>query len=46
MLSKHKLHTFIFRDKYRLTPEEVSLEAREAGLRRADMMGWSVMPFS
>lgn len=41
MLSRQKLHTFIFRDKYQLSAQEVLAEAHESALRHGDLMGWS-----
>lgn len=41
MLSRQKLHTFIFRDKFQLSVQEVLAEAHEAALRHAELMGWT-----
>jgi hypothetical protein len=36
-----KLDTFVFKDKFNGTEEEIFEEAQVASMRRAEMMGWA-----
>ena len=41
MLSPIKLYTFIFRDKFNCSLDNIFTEAQVAAERRADLAGWS-----
>ena len=41
MLSSIKLHTFVFRDKFNCSLDNIIEEAQVAAERRADLVGWS-----